>query len=345
MSHYHSAGDRDASGEPFRNPPTAVGEYGTDAFPIREIGRGLEDIRRVAAAILRTNRAEDIRVEISGHRPAVVVNFPEGSLAKNILVTLCDAEADADPTTLSRLRAVFRVDMLRFFAAVPVVVGKEEAVCLGSLLVGDARVARRLDAIQENALIALGRQIGTLVGLEQRKRRLEEESVRLSVLAATDALTGLANRRAFGDRMAATITHARQTATPISLILLDVDWFKPYNDTFGHPAGDEVLRHLARILSRATRDSDITARYGGEEFAVLLPETDGQTAAIIADLLRAEIASSPFPHRGVTASFGVAELAPPMSVPGELIAAADGALYLSKAGGRNRVTLSITDGR
>lgn len=139
-----------------------------------------------------------------------------------------DAEADADPAFLSRLRSLFRLNTLRFFAAIPVVAGREDArMHFGSLFVGDARIPCRLDSMQEDALIALGHQLGALVALERHKRRLEEEFVRLSTLATTDGSTGLANRRSFGDRLTAAVAYACQTETPLSLILLDVDRFKP----------------------------------------------------------------------------------------------------------------------
>ncbi len=313
---------------------------------LRDSG-SLEDARRLVAAILCADRADDLSMALSPRSaPGELDAATRAILSENVLVTLRDAEAEADPSSLPRLRSLFRLQSLRFFAAIPVVAGRESnATCFGSLFVGDAHTARRLEPMQEDALIALGRQVGTLVALEQHKRRLEEETIRLSALATTDGLTGLANRRSFGDRLSVAVGYARQTETSLSLILLDVDRFKPYNDLFGHPAGDEVLRQVGRILSRVARDSDLPARYGGEEFAVLLPETDGETGAIIADLFRSEIASSSFPHREVTASFGVAELTPFLVGGGDLVAAADAALYRSKANGRNQVTLSGDVGR
>lgn len=306
----------------------------------------MEDVRRIAAAILRSEITDGISVKLSTQSSLIHLDALKTTLANNALVTVFDAESDTEPALVPRLRSLLRCGTLRFFASVPVVTGRDgDATHFGSLFIGDVHTPRRLDATQEVALVALGHQLGALVALEQHKHRLEEETVRLSALATTDGLTGLANRRSFSDRLTAAIAYARQTETPLSLILMDVDRFKAYNDMFGHPAGDEVLRQVGRILSRVARDSDIPARYGGEEFAVLLPETDGETGAIIADLFRSEIASSSFPHREVTASFGVAELSAFQTGGGDLVSAADAALYKSKANGRNQVTLSETVGQ
>jgi diguanylate cyclase (GGDEF)-like protein len=127
---------------------------------------------------------------------------------------------------------------------------------------------------------------------------------------------------------------------PLSLVLLDVDHFKSYNDAFGHPAGDDVLRAVGALLRRGVRNCDITARYGGEEFAVLLPGAGADKAVEIADRLRGLVAGHDWPSRPVTASFGVATLDPlaPPSGPDELVEQADRALYSSKRLGRNCVT-------
>ncbi|MBC8137403.1 MAG: GGDEF domain-containing protein [Fibrella sp.] len=345
MSQSPSTKDRYLMRKTLRSTPPVDNAYGADMSALLEKEGTIEDIRRLAAAILRADKPHDLSVELSTQSGLSDLDTIQALLAKDVLITVFDAEADADPPSLSRLRSLFRLSTLRFFAAIPVVAGQEDtSTHFGSLFLGDARTPRRLEPVQEDALIALGHQLGRMVALKQHKRRLEEETVRLSALATTDGLTGLANRRSFSDRITAAITYARQTETPLSLILLDVDRFKPYNDMFGHPAGDEVLRQVGRILSRVARDSDLPARYGGEEFVVLLPETDGETGAIIADLFRSEIASSSFAHREVTASFGVAELSPFMAGGGDLVSAADTALYQSKANGRNQVTLSDTTG-
>jgi diguanylate cyclase (GGDEF)-like protein/PAS domain S-box-containing protein len=126
---------------------------------------------------------------------------------------------------------------------------------------------------------------------------------------------------------------------PLSLVMLDVDAFKQYNDSFGHPAGDDVLRAVAGLLRDSVREHDVVARYGGEEFAILLPATDADSAHGLAERLRRSIAEHAWTHRTVTASLGITTMLPDEPVtPTALVEAADGALYHSKHRGRNRVT-------
>ena len=129
------------------------------------------------------------------------------------------------------------------------------------------------------------------------RKGLEEELARrnaqLAELAATDGLTGLRNSRHLHEALPAASSMAARTQRPLSVMMLDVDLFKAYNDDFGHPAGDEVLRRIGAILRRMTRAHDLAARYGGEEFAVLLPATDTEAARAFAERVRAAIASDP----------------------------------------------------
>ncbi len=173
--------------------------------------------------------------------------------------------------------------------------------------------------------------------LEEQKEQLEEANRRLELLALHDSLTGLGNRRAFENRLAQEVAQSRRYGTPLSVLLLDVDSFKEYNDSFGHPAGDEVLRRLAQVLRGQGRETDFFARYGGEEFIVVLPLTDASGATILAERLRGAVEQAAWPERGVTASLGAATLLPDMPDDAALVSAADGALYAAKAAGRNRV--------
>ena len=170
-----------------------------------------------------------------------------------------------------------------------------------------------------------------------QKRELEKANAELESLATTDGLTGLKNHRAFQERLAEEASLAGRYGTPLSVVMLDVDHFKQYNDAFGHPAGDAVLKTVARILKKCARQTDLVARYGGEEFVLVLPQTDNRAAATFAERLRAAIEAHSWPVRPVTASFGVAALGIPESAV-ELLARADTALYCSKSTGRNRVT-------
>lgn len=176
------------------------------------------------------------------------------------------------------------------------------------------------------------------VQLELQKAQLKAANAKLESLATTDGLTGLKNHRFFVDVLGDAFASPIHRSGSCSLILLDVDNFKQYNDTYGHPAGDEVLRTVADILTRNAREKDVVARYGGEEFVVLLPETSAEAAIRVAERFRKAIERHPWPLRPVTASFGVATVHEHTANTFQLIGEADKALYHSKATGRNRTT-------
>ncbi len=173
--------------------------------------------------------------------------------------------------------------------------------------------------------------------LEFQKRELEQANRDLCDLATTDGLTGLKNHRAFQERLLADCEIAERHQSPLSLMLLDVDHFKQYNDTFGHPAGDAVLKQVAKLLEQTMRDCDFAARYGGEEFVVVLPQTDQAGALRAAERCRVAIENAHWKCRAVTASFGVATFSLSCAGTDALIAAADQALYAAKSKGRNQV--------
>jgi diguanylate cyclase (GGDEF)-like protein len=164
----------------------------------------------------------------------------------------------------------------------------------------------------------------------------------LNQRASTDALTSLPNRSVFEQRLASVGSYFQRYARPFSLLVLDIDHFKRFNDSWGHEAGDAVLRHVAEILDQAVRDVDLAARLGGEEFVILLPETGLRDAVEVGERVRRSIESQPLTWGSqslrVTASLGVAACPDCCVDPSEVMAAADAALYRSKGGGRNRVT-------
>jgi diguanylate cyclase (GGDEF)-like protein len=175
--------------------------------------------------------------------------------------------------------------------------------------------------------------------------QLAATAERLRNESLTDVLTGLANRRAFDQRFAEVLRECARERRPVSLLIIDVDHFKAYNDTFGHQAGDECLRVIALTLQHNIgRVRDLVARIGGEEMAVVLPEVDLPGAMIVADRMRAAVQSAAIEsgagaeHPLVTVSIGViATRDPGATATHELVAAADRALYRAKAAGRNRV--------
>jgi len=159
--------------------------------------------------------------------------------------------------------------------------------------------------------------------------------------AATDGLTGLANQRTVHETVKRAAAQAGRTASPLGLVLFDLDHFKTINDTFGHGKGDQVLATVGQVTAGAIRASDFSGREGGEEFVVLLPATDREQAAVVAESLRKAIAMIQIPgvEREVTASFGVAALPDDATEPDALLRCADRALYVAKSRGRNRVEL------
>jgi diguanylate cyclase (GGDEF)-like protein len=196
---------------------------------------------------------------------------------------------------------------------------------------------------KNQALLEMNRELEAKI--HERTHELAEANARLAQLAVTDGLTGLYNHRHFHERLTLEVERSQRSGLPLSLLMLDVDNFKQFNDTFGHPSGDEVLRQLARVLADTRRANDVVARYGGEEFAVILVDTAKFTAAKVAERVRERVYSNDFseaaPRAGtLSVSIGVATF-PDDGVDVEaLVRSADTALYAAKRAGRNRVVLA-----
>jgi diguanylate cyclase (GGDEF)-like protein len=200
--------------------------------------------------------------------------------------------------------------------------------------VNDQRVERA--ELRDGDLLRTGKTV-----LKYLENNLELEYMQhILSLAAVDSLTGLFNKRHFDEVFGKEVSRADHAGQPLSLIVLDIDHFKRINDTFGHPAGDAVLKHVADVVKSQIRANDTLCRVGGEEFAVVLPQTPQLLGAQAAELIRAavelsvcDVAGTPIP---ATLSLGVAELAPG-EAPEGLYQRADERLYAAKHGGRNRV--------
>ncbi|MDB5917631.1 MAG: diguanylate cyclase [Massilia sp.] len=191
---------------------------------------------------------------------------------------------------------------------------------------------------------------GTMVAVVQTLRDLTEEKtaqIKLEQLATRDGLTNLANRRCFDETLQAEWARAMRQGQPLSLLMVDVDNFKAYNDANGHLGGDECLKRIASAVSSEMRANDLVARYGGEEFAVILPNQSLKGAAIVAERIRSRVERLQVPNRNaaaghVTVSIGAATaLASADSSPSQLVAIADAALYRAKHMGRNRISLPL----
>ena len=173
--------------------------------------------------------------------------------------------------------------------------------------------------------------------------RLRANYERSLSLALTDTLTGVYNRRYLGNHLEKALERARESGKQVSVVLFDIDHFKSVNDTHGHAVGDEVLRHVAQRVNGNLRNFDMVARYGGEEFVIVMPDTSGETAEMVAERLRDRVARDPITVAGppgkldITISMGVAANNSPGDTPDDLLKRADEAMFQAKRAGRNKV--------
>jgi diguanylate cyclase (GGDEF)-like protein/PAS domain S-box-containing protein len=302
--------------------------------------RSLEQAARASEASFRilTENSNDIvsRIDAKGIRlyvsPAVerVLGQPASEMVgTSALDDIAPEDLPAVHEALARLRAGEREVRVEYR-----VIRADGGVVW---LEASARATVNAHTGKPDDIVAIARDVTERKALESK----------LAMLARTDGLTGLANRRAFDEALALEWRHARRDGTALSLLLVDVDRFKLFNDTYGHPAGDACLRAVAKAAAAAVhRPADLVARYGGEEFAVLLPGTLAPASQILAEQVRASVEAIGLRHAAnssfgmVTVSVGVATVLPaaaPELAPEALVSAADAALYEAKHTGRNRV--------
>ena len=215
-----------------------------------------------------------------------------------------------------------------------------EAPALGLVVEGLLRQVRLAE--QNRTLVATlsakNRELEAKI--QERTKELAEANERLSQLAITDGLTGLYNHRHFHERLALELERAQRGGRPLSLLMIDVDNFKAFNDAHGHPAGDEVLRRLAHTFTAERRVNDLVARYGGEEFCVILVDSGKAAALMLAEKLRLAVLALEAPVAGATPlsiSTGAATFPEDARDGAALVQAADAAMYAAKRAGRNRV--------
>jgi len=199
----------------------------------------------------------------------------------------------------------------------------------------------------DGAVIGMVARFKDITERKYAENTLKEANERLERLSASDGLTGVANRRCFDQTIKREWTRLQRTKDFLSLIMCDVDFFKLFNDTYGHQRGDDCLKSVAKALQEtARRGGDCVARYGGEEFAVIMPVTGGKSAIYIAEKIRQTVEKMAIAHSKssvsayVTLSLGVVTVVPDnQGTPEALIKCADKALYLAKSSGRNRVVV------
>ena len=292
-----------------------------DRIIIMLISKAKEELFIASSTGFESNIALDFRVKLGKGL------YGKAALTgKSVLIEEVDRSKNISPHDIfdSRVNSILVAPFMRRAEVLGLICGYKDKP--NKLSDSDMQL---FDSVAEHVCVAL------------ENARLFEET---KMLAITDGLTGLFNKRYFQDKLEMEMERARRKKHDLSLILLDLDNFKFYNDTNGHPAGDALLQELAPLIQSSVRKIDIACRYGGEELAIILPETDKSGAAIIADVLLKKINSYPFHNREkqplgcISASIGVSSFPEDAGNLEVLVKKADEALYKAKFEGKNRVT-------
>jgi diguanylate cyclase (GGDEF)-like protein len=216
------------------------------------------------------------------------------------------------------------------FVSYPLAIGGRKIAVLNFTDKADGRAFEESD-------VELLNSIAPQMALAIDRAMLKDKAGEYEQLSVTDALTGLLNRRYLQERLAEEIIRSNRHGYPMSFMMIDVDHFKSYNDTYGHPEGDKALKIVGHVLKETLRGADVAARYGGEEFSILLPQTTSEEAQAIAERIRRNIEETDFGSRKVTVSMGIASCSLELNSSDEVVSAADKALYAAKRRGRNNV--------
>jgi diguanylate cyclase (GGDEF)-like protein len=266
-------------------------------------------------------------VDAGSRRVAFYTNIPPGRYTFRV-------RASNNDGVWSDREAVARLRLSPHFRQTPWFYG----LCAAGLVLAGFGAARMRAARARARERVLERTVA------ERTLQLEEANTKLLQLSEVDPLTGIANRRRFEETLAREWRRAMRDEMPLSLVMIDIDFFKDFNDALGHQVGDQCLRRVAGEIREAlTRPGDLVARYGGEEFAAVLPSTPSRGAESVAEMLRARVETLATRHPTaplgvVTISLGVATGTPGLATsPEALVASADEALYRAKRAGKNRV--------
>ncbi|WP_273822533.1 sensor domain-containing diguanylate cyclase [Pseudomonas asplenii] len=320
---------------------------------------GIENFLRLFGAI---DVGRDGAIGLSYTDGSILVRYPfrEEDMARSFSNSPIREKYLADRNVgnasfTSSLDGVDRLYAFRKSETLPLVttvaLGKDEALAAW-------RLEAMLSFMVVAGLLMLTGFIGVLLICDIRRRNHVEEELRvvqsqlleknhqLARMAMDDALTGLANRRCFDERLLVEVNRAQRDRTPLALLMIDIDYFKLYNDRYGHPAGDACLQTVSAVLSTCIRrPCDLLARYGGEELVVILPNTEIEGASVVAQLMIERLNQHNIPHESspdghITISMGVTELRQAVADPLQsLLNAADEALYSAKEAGRNRLAV------
>jgi diguanylate cyclase (GGDEF)-like protein len=301
---------------------------------------GLVDAELGSLMLLDETRGDLVIKATRGLHEKIVEQFrirPGEGIAGGVAATgraLLVRDIEADARVARRNRPRFRG---RSFVSLPL---RSKDRTIGVLNLADRRDGRPFDETDLSLLSAVAAQAAVAI----ERSTFYERSEALRQISITDGLTGLLNRHYFEERLTEEIDRANRTRSHVSLLMVDIDGFKAFNDTHGHVSGDEALRLVSATVRGTVRTMDIVARYGGEEFAVILPETARAEAGAIAERIRREVEAIPHAVDGATVrltiSVGVAEYPADADSLRELILRADKALYRAKAAGKNRVALT-----
>jgi two-component system cell cycle response regulator len=291
------------------------------------------DDRQASCERIASMLVSEHSVDLEGDPSEALFHAAEGNY--DLVIVSLTLENFDGLRLCSQLRSLERTRNIPILA---IAEGEDNSRMIRGLEIGVNDFLQR--PIDRNELLA---RVRTQIRKKRYTERLRD-NVQLSIeMAITDALTGLYNRRYMENHLATLIDQAASRGKPLALLVLDIDHFKSVNDTYGHDAGDDVLREFALRMRKSIRGLDLACRYGGEEFVIVMPETDMNVATAVAERLRRRIASEPFSiQQGtgsieVTISIGIATLDAPSDNGTNILKRADQALYQAKRDGRNRV--------
>jgi len=300
-----------------------------------------DDIARLAAYVCGVDRAmvafldQDRKWHKARYNIAAIEVPRDFSICS---VTILDDQPLVVPDThkeplVKNIGMVTEAPYVRFYAGVPLI--DRDGFAIGTLCAIDTKPHPGLNEEQVNNLVALGRQVMQLLELRYQLMQTKANELRLRDLSLTDDLTGLYNRRALIDAFQAEVSRVKRSGSVLSLLVVDIDHFKLFNDQFGHTVGDQVLKNVADSLRSRTRSSDFCARYGGEEFVILLAQVTHKQGLGIAEMYRRTVVERSGDYK-VTISLGHASYEDGDSFE-DCFDRADLALSQAKAQGRNRI--------